>query len=107
MRLDPQNADWYVIHIGCAYDVMERYGEALPFLKQHAARYPDNIGVHFELAFAYAQLGRYDEARAEAAEVMRLNPQFSLKEVEKSPGPFKDKAIWRRVVAGWRKAGLK
>jgi hypothetical protein len=48
-----------------------------------------------------------DEARAEGAEIMRLNPQFSLQGGEKFPGPFKDKAIWQRYIAAWRKAGLK
>jgi adenylate cyclase len=107
MRLDPRNADWYVIDIGCAHDAMGQYAEALPFLKQHEARYPDNIGVHEELAFAYSQLGRLKEARAEAAEIMRLNPQFSLKDREKLPGPFKDQAINQRYRAALRKAGLK
>ncbi len=107
MRLDPRNADWYVIDIGCAYDVMGQYPKALPFLKQHEARYPDNIGVHMELAFAYAQLGRNQEARAEAAEILRLNPQYSLREAEKLPGPFKDEALSQRYVAGLHKAGLK
>jgi tetratricopeptide (TPR) repeat protein len=78
IRLDPQNADLYVINKGCGYDVMGRYADALPFLQRHAARYPDNIGVHLELAFAYSQLDRLPEARAEAAQIMRLNPQFSL-----------------------------
>jgi adenylate cyclase len=107
MRLDPRNADFYAIDVGWAYDVMGQYVEALPFLKRHAARYPDNIGVHFELAVAYAELGRKQEARAEAAEILRLNPQFSLRLGEKGPGPYKDTAIWQRYIAGWRKAGLK
>jgi adenylate cyclase len=77
IRLDPQNADLYVIDIGCAYDVMGQYAEAIPFLRRHAVRYPDNIAVHFELAFAYAQLRRLDEARAEGAEIMRLNAVFA------------------------------
>jgi tetratricopeptide (TPR) repeat protein len=104
IRLDPRNADWYVIDIGYAYDVMGQYAKALPFLKQHEARYPDNIGVHLELTFAYAQLGR-SEARAKAAEVMRLNPRFSLKDAEQ--GPFKDQASNQRCRAAWRRADLK
>jgi adenylate cyclase len=86
---------------------MGRYAEALPFLQRHAARYPDNIGVHFELTYAYSQLGRNKEARAEAAEVMRLNPRFSLEDSENAPGPFKDQTIWQQYLAAWRRAGLK
>jgi adenylate cyclase len=107
IRLDPRNADWYVIDIGCAYDAMGQYARALPFLKRNETRFPDNIGVHFESTFAYAQLGQQREARREAGEVMRLNPQFSLKDVERGPSPFKDQAIWRRYIAALRRAGLK
>jgi adenylate cyclase len=106
MRLDPRNSDWYVIDIGCAYDAMGKYTKALSFLKQHEARFPDNIGVHFELTFDYAQLGRTDQARAEAKEVLRLNPQLSLRKADNFPSPFKDQTIWRRYLAAWRSAGL-
>ena len=107
MRLDPRNADNYAFDTGWAYDLMGQYREALPFLKRHAARYPNNVFVHLELAFAYAQLGRDQDARAEAAEVLRLNPQYSLRLAEKGPGPYKDPALLQRYVAGLRKAGLK
>ena len=51
---------------------MGRSAEAVPLLKQHLARYPNNQGGHWALAVAYVELGRLDEARAEGAEVMRL-----------------------------------
>jgi adenylate cyclase len=106
MRLDPQNADLYAIDIGCAYDVMGQYAKALPFLHRHAARYPGNIGVHIELAVADTELGRFQEAHAEAAEITRLNPEFSLRGMEKLPGPYKDEAIWQRYLAALHHAGL-
>ncbi|HEY2106427.1 MAG TPA: tetratricopeptide repeat protein [Candidatus Binataceae bacterium] len=97
MRLDPQNADQYALDIGWAYDLMGEYAKALPFLKRHAEHNPDNIFVHIELAKNYAWLGRIQEARAEAAEVMRLNPQFSLRSGN-MPCPLKDQRVAR---AGW------
>jgi adenylate cyclase len=52
-----------------------------------------------------AQLRHLDEARAAAAHVLRLNPQFSVKrEAEKSP--YKDPAVLERLIDGQRKAGL-
>jgi len=45
-------------------------------------------------------------ARAEAAEIMRLNPQFSL-EVWKQRENFKDQAVQERLLNALRKAGLK
>ena len=46
------------------------------------------------------------EARAEAAEVLRLNPNFSL-EVHRQRMPIKDPAVLERHLAALRKAGLK
>jgi hypothetical protein len=58
------------------------------------------------LAAIYSELGKEAEARAEAAEVLRLNPQFSL-EVHKQRVPLKDPAVLERHLDVLRKAGLK
>jgi hypothetical protein len=42
----------------------------------------------------------------EAAEILRLNPTYSL-EVWRQITPFKDPAVLERVLAALRKAGLK
>jgi hypothetical protein len=57
-------------------------------------------------AGCYAELGRLEEARAEAAEVLRLNPNFSL-EVLRQKIPYKDPAFLERYLAAQRKAGMK
>ena len=67
---------------------------------------PNFVPAHLMLANCYAQLGRLEEARAEAAEVMRLLPNYSL-EVAKQSLPFKDPAVLEREIDAWRKAGLK
>lgn len=64
------------------------------------------VGPHLNLAAAYSELGKEAEARAEIAEVLRLNPQFSL-EVHKERAPIKDPAMLERHIAALRKAGLK
>jgi len=58
------------------------------------------------LAAIYSELGKEAEARTEAAEVLRLNPQFSL-EVHKQRAPIKDPATLERQLATLRKTGLK
>ena len=58
------------------------------------------------LAMVYSELGQDTEARAEAAEVLRLNPNFSLK-VHRQRAPIKDPAVLERHLAALRKAGLK
>ena len=83
-----------------------RDAEALAPLKQFLTRYPDILGAHLTLAAVYSELGREAEAQAEAAEVLRLNPQFSL-EVHKQRAPIKDPMVLERQLAALRKAGLK
>jgi hypothetical protein len=51
-------------------------------------------------------MGREKEARAEAAEVLRINPKFSVDYYAKAL-PFKDQSVNDRIVAALRKAGLK
>ena len=80
--------------------------EAIAPLKQYLNRYPNVLGAHLTLAAVYHELGHEAEARAEAAEVQRLNPQFSL-EVYKVRAPIKDPATLERHIAALSKAGLK
>jgi hypothetical protein len=52
---------------------------------------------------AYVELGRDQDARAEAAEIMRISPHFAVA----AGGPFKDEALNQRVRSDFHKAGLK
>lgn len=58
------------------------------------------------LAAVYSALGQAAEARAEGAEILRLNPHFSL-EVFRQRAPTKDPVEVERVLAALRKTGLK
>ena len=99
------NRDLYSAVEGRAYVLMGRYEEAIPPLKMNLARYSNLIPSHLFLIACYVELGRNEEARAEAAEVMRINPQFSLavqKQTAAMEQPFRD-----RIYADIAKAGLK
>jgi adenylate cyclase len=85
---------------------MGRYEEAITALKRSLALYPTQLGAHAELVVCYSELGREEEARAEAAEVLRISPNFSLEAV-KQRLPIKDPAVLERHLAAQRKAGLK
>ncbi len=80
--------------------------EAIAPLKQFLTRYYNTLGAHLTLAAVYSELGKEVEARAEAAEVLRINSQFSL-EVHKQRVPIKDPAVLERHLAALRKAGLR
>jgi adenylate cyclase len=66
---------------------------------------PDFLPAHTLLASIHAQLGRLDEAQAQAAEVLKLNPRFSLT-VYRQNDVLKDQAVVERLMNGLRKAGL-
>jgi tetratricopeptide (TPR) repeat protein len=93
-------------HVGAAYALAGRFEEAIAPLKQYLSHYPNVLGPHLFLTVVYSELGREAEARAEAAEVLRINPQFSL-EVHRQREPIKDAAMLERHLAALRKAGLK
>jgi adenylate cyclase len=86
--------------------VAGRYEEALAPLKKVLTLNPNFAPAHINLAICYAELDRLEEARAEAAEVQRLVPNFPL-EAFRSFLPYKDPADIERFLDGLRKAGLK
>ena len=57
------------------------------------------------LTVTYSLAGREEEARDTAKEVLRINPKFSVKHIEKII-PFKNPEHTQRLTAAMRKAGL-
>ena len=96
----------YLLELGHAYCLTKRYEEAIATLKKLLTHYPNLLHAQLFLATAYSEVGREEEARAAAAEVLRINPKFSL-EVMKQRAPNTDPAVVERQVAALRKAGLK
>jgi len=64
------------------------------------------LGPGCNLAAVYAELGRDEEAREEAAELLRINPSLSL-EVCRQRAPIEDPAMLERHIAALHRAGLK
>ena len=106
MRLDPNFPFYVMFELGNCYSLLRRYDEAIAAYQEAARRNPDFSPTHQQLAVAYMGLGREKEARAEAAEILRINPQFSL-DVLRRWLPFKNEADLDRTISGLRRAGLK
>jgi adenylate cyclase len=109
IRLDPLQpfSDAYAF-MGCASFanyMLKRYGEAVRLLRECASRLPNLQWPHVWLAAAYAQSGQLEEARTEAAEVLRINPGFTI-EGYKRLLVFKDPKDLEHRIYGLRKAGL-
>ena len=75
MRRNPCHPDWYWTDLAIIFYVAHRYEDAL-----EAYRQKSNQGYWSQarIAACYAKLGRMDEARATAAEVLRLKPDFTI-----------------------------
>ena len=105
MRLNPRYPVSYLWIFGYASYLMGRTHEALAIAKRILTRNPDHLTAHVLLTVIYSELDRLEEARAEAAEILRISPHYSL-EVMMQRMPQKDQASLRRYVEGLRKAGL-
>ncbi|MCH9052237.1 MAG: tetratricopeptide repeat protein, partial [Proteobacteria bacterium] len=105
MRLDPFYPAWYEFYLGDALFQTGRYDEAITALKRGAERNPNYPAFPLFIAASYAMLGREEEARSAAAEVLRINPRFSLKAFA-AHVPYRSKAVLDRDLTAFRKAGL-
>jgi adenylate cyclase len=104
MRLEPNHPENMLFELGFAYNQMGHYQEALQALK---ASNPHNVWVHVSQIYSYTELGREHEAQTEAAEVLRIAPNFSLGLAKRRlPGYF-DGPAGRRYLDDLRKVGLK
>jgi len=109
LRLNPRNPIHtanYLTALGQAYRLTGRYDEAITTLKKALGLFPKNLGAHLNLAVIYDALGRDAEAQAEVAEMLQINPKFSLDGLQQRL-LFKDPAENERVLVALRKAGLK
>jgi len=106
IRLNPFGSTLTFLHLGMSYRIMGRFEESVSAIKKTIERSPNNIFAHIQLAVTYIQMGREKEARAEAEEVLRINPKFSVDSYAKLL-PYKDQSVNDSIVAALRKAGLK
>jgi adenylate cyclase len=105
IRLNPIGSSIAFSTLGHAYANTGRFEESVSAFKQGLLRSPDNIFAHLGLASTYIAMGREKEARAEAAEALRINPKFSLENHAKGI-PFKDQSTPDKYIGNLRKAGL-
>jgi adenylate cyclase len=106
MRYDPFYSPWALSQLGLARYMLREYLEALPPLRECAFRVPDMTGCHLWLAATLAQLGRLDEAYAKAAEVLRIDPKYTIDGTARRLDLFKRAGDAEHLFDGLRKAGL-
>jgi adenylate cyclase len=106
LRLDPKGPAYYHLAMGHAYRGLGQYEKAIVAYKKAFEGNPNYWMPRVFLVATYSMAGQEEMARAEAAEVLRINPKFSLEKLAKSL-PYKDKEYLNKAIDAMRKAGLK
>ncbi len=104
-RLDPHHPSIFLHFVAQANFSLGRYEAAAELLLKRIARTPATDSSRMMLAACYGHLGRADEARAAWAELLKVNPKFSLEQRERVL-PYKDPRDFARIAEGLAKAGL-
>lgn len=103
-RFDPNMLQGDFMFLGIGYYLKGQYEKAITILEEGVSRKPDWVGNHIVLAAAYAQAGRFDDAKYEVQIVSRLEPFFDL---DRYGSVFRNPEHRANIVDGLRKAGLK
>jgi len=106
IRLNPFPPSWYLNNLAMAYRDTGRYEEAISACKKVLYRESKNVLTRTILTATYSYSGREEEARAEAEEIFRIDPKFSLESLAKAR-PHKNPDNTKRFIDALRKAGLK
>jgi adenylate cyclase len=106
MRLDPFHPHFAPLMVGIAHYLLKQYREAQHWLREATGRAPKHQYGHAFLAATYAQLGQFEDAYAEAAEVLRINPKYSISGTQKRVSALKRAEDMENLVIGLQKAGL-
>ena len=105
-RLNPIPLPLQLQRMSLAYRSTGRYEKAIEAAKRIIRVEANNQFAHVLLISSYIPLGREKEARAEAVELLRINPNFSVDRYIKRI-PYKNQAESDRLAEALYKAGLK
>jgi len=106
MRLDPFYVPLAPHWLGLAHFTLRQYPAALAALSECALRAPNYGAVHLWLAATHVRMGDMQAAKAEAAKVLELDPDFTIEGVAKSTIAFKHEEDASHCFEAMRKAGL-
>jgi adenylate cyclase len=105
MRLDPHHSPIVLHFLAQANFSLGKYETAAQQLLERIARTPGTDSSRMLLASCYGHLGRAEDARAVWAELLKVNPDFSLEQRARVL-PYKEARDFQRIAEGLAKAGL-
>jgi len=101
IRLNPFPPNNYLFGLGKSYAMTGQYEEAIKWGEEAVRQKPNSFLAHLILTEIYSYAGQDKKARAQAAEVLRVNPKFSVEKFRTNA------ADGEKTIAALRKAGLK
>jgi tetratricopeptide (TPR) repeat protein len=109
-QLNPKYLDdrvsWMLDFMGFACFTAGMYEESIEAMKKAIDRYGPFILREAFLTASYSELGREDEAKAMARELLKRHPKFSVK-TWKYARVYKNPEDTQRLLDALRRAGLK
>jgi len=105
MRLSPVYPSWFLMMLGQSSRLLGMKDVAIDAYNEIIRRDSDSYEGHLGLAQILGESGKNIEARASAAEVLRVNPEFSISKYVGNLA-YHDPAENLRFAEGLRNAGL-
>jgi len=105
IRLNPIPPSSYPWSLGLSYAYTGQYEEAIAWCEKAVRQEPDDLLARMMMTVVYSLSGRDEQARAQAAEVLRIQPRFTIKNFEKKL-TYKRKEDSEKFLGALRKAGL-
>jgi adenylate cyclase len=105
IRLDPIPPHHHLWSLGLSYGYTGQHEEAIAWCEKAVSKEPDDLIARIIMTSVYSWSGRDEEARIEAAEVLRIQPKFTIKSWERRLR-YKNQEDNERAISALRKAGL-
>ena len=105
MRQCPVYPVWYLYILGSAHRMAGQTEAALAAFREAIKRNPDYLAPHVGLASTLGELGQEATAGKARAEILRLEPEFSVGRYMRGVA-YRNPSDSERFAAGLRKAGL-
>jgi len=102
IRLNPIPPTMYLYSLGLSYAFTGQYEEGIKWCEKAVREEPDALYARIMMTVVYSWSGQDEKARVQAAEVLRIQPKYTVKKER-----YKKDEDGERFVAALRKAGLK
>jgi adenylate cyclase len=83
IRLNPISPNFYLFGLGVSYSLAGQHEEGIKWCEKAVRQAPGDYIARIIMTAVYSMAGRDEDARAEAKEVLRINPKYFLAKAEK------------------------